>query len=198
MIIPVKYDWNGTLDKRDKTTYIILHHAAASVASAEDIHRWHQEKGWIGFGYHFLIAKDGDIYKGRPIDTVGAHCEDWNYKSVGICFEGDFDQEEMTAEQVKSGIELIRLIRSQYKGVSVMRHRDCGGKSTCPGSNFRNYVIFEGSKDAMDKVNTTEEALKVLVDRGVISSPDYWRKAADVVKNMEALLMNMANVLLKK
>lgn len=34
------------MTKRTKTEDIFLHHAAASVCTVEDIHRWHLNKGW--------------------------------------------------------------------------------------------------------------------------------------------------------
>ena len=43
----------GSLGKRSKTTRIILHNADAKKCSAQDIHRWHKERGWAGMGYHF-------------------------------------------------------------------------------------------------------------------------------------------------
>ena len=61
----------GSLGKRSKTTRIILHNADAKKCSAQDIHRWHKERGWAGMGYHFLVRKDGTIERGRPEDTVG-------------------------------------------------------------------------------------------------------------------------------
>ena len=49
------------MDTRKSTERIIMHHAAAKTCSAEDIHRWHLNKGWSGAGYHFLVRKDGKI-----------------------------------------------------------------------------------------------------------------------------------------
>ena len=38
----VAYKWNGALSKRRSTTRIILHHAAASKCTAQQIHSWHK------------------------------------------------------------------------------------------------------------------------------------------------------------
>ena len=69
----VNYKWAGSLEKRSSTVRVILHHAAAVKCSAQDIHAWHLGNGWSGIGYHFLVRKDGSVYRGRPVDTVGAH-----------------------------------------------------------------------------------------------------------------------------
>ncbi len=61
------------LTARSKTVRAILHHSAGPKASAEDIHRWHLANGWSGAGYHFLVRKDGSVYKLRPEWAVGAH-----------------------------------------------------------------------------------------------------------------------------
>ena len=92
----------GSMSKRSKTNRIILHHAAATSCSAEDIHRWHKQRGWSGAGYHFLVRKDGSVYRLRPEKYIGAHASGNNSDSIGICFEGDFQGETMGAAQKKS------------------------------------------------------------------------------------------------
>jgi N-acetylmuramoyl-L-alanine amidase len=43
-----------------------------------------------------------------------------------------------------------------------------------------------------DKNMTVDEALEIMVAQGVISSPGYWSKAAECVKYLDALIINMA------
>lgn len=129
-------DWCGTLLKRTKTKYIVLHHAAASVCSPEDINRWHKEKGWCGIGYHFFIRKDGKIYRGRPLNTVGSHISGHNFESVGICVEGDYSKETtMPQKQLKSVKEAIKIVKSQYGNLPVKAHRELAS-SACPGKYY--------------------------------------------------------------
>ena len=109
----VTYKWNGTLSKRRSTSRIILHHAAASKCSAQQIHRWHLANGWVGIGYHFLVRKDGSVYRGRPEDTVGAHAGNNNYDSIGICFEGNFMTETMPIIQKWAGQELVQYLKER-------------------------------------------------------------------------------------
>ena len=132
----VSYKWAGALEKRKSTVRIILHHAAAKKCSAADIHAWHIGNGWSGIGYHFLVRKDGGIYRGRPENTVGAHTYGKNYDSIGICFEGNFEEENMNETQKNSGIELVTYLLNRYPGItSVCRHRDFNA-TACPGKNF--------------------------------------------------------------
>lgn len=53
---------------------------------------------------------------------------------------------------------------------------------------------FLGIKMGVE-IMTVQEAVNILVEKDVINSPDYWLKAADVVKHLDTLLINMANKL---
>ena len=123
------------MDTRKSTERIILHHAAAKTCSAEDIHRWHLNKGWSGAGYHFLVRKDGKIYRLRPEDKVGAHAYGSNYNSIGVCFEGDYMVENMPEEETKAGQELVAFLKNKY-GISEVEVHKRVNATSCPGDNF--------------------------------------------------------------
>jgi N-acetylmuramoyl-L-alanine amidase len=55
------------------------------------------------------------------------------------------------------------------------------------------YYNVEGEKKAM--ITDANEAIKVLKEKGVITTPDYWTSAYQVVNNLGQLLINMANKL---
>ena len=131
----VTYKWNGALSKRRSTSRIILHHAAASKCSAQQIHSWHLANGWVGIGYHFLVRKDGSVYRGRPEDTVGAHAGNNNYDSIGICFEGNFMTETMPVIQKWAGQELVQHLKDKYSISKVQKHSDVNATG-CPGTHF--------------------------------------------------------------
>lgn len=131
------------LTKRTQTNKIILHHSASEIASPEDIHRWHLNNGWAGAGYHFLVRKDGKIYRLRPEDTVGAHASGSNSDSIGICAEGNYDYETMPEAQKKSLIWLVNYLKNKYHITKVIGHRDVNNTS-CPGKNFPFDEIVNG------------------------------------------------------
>lgn len=120
---------------RKSTGRIILHHADAKNCSAEDIHRWHLSNGWSGAGYHFLVRKDGKVYRLRPEDKVGAHAYGSNYNSIGICFEGNYMEEDMPEAQKEAGKELVAYLKNKYKISTVQKHKDVCATS-CPGDKF--------------------------------------------------------------
>lgn len=114
---------------------IILHHRAGN-GDVLSIHRYHKDvNGWAGIGYHFYIRKDGSVYAGRPTNKVGAHATGHNSRSFGVCFEGNFMNEEMTLAQIQAGSELVNYLRGIYNINLVRKHSDVNATS-CPGTHF--------------------------------------------------------------
>lgn len=155
------------MDTRKKTERIILHHAAAKNCSVEDIHRWHLNNGWSGMGYHFLVRKDGSIYRGRPEDKVGAHAGGSNYNSIGICFEGNYMEEDMPEIQKEAGKELVSYLKNKYGITTVQAHRDVC-ETSCPGDKFpfdeianaeRNVVPETPTEEVKGQIATIQETL---------------------------------------
>lgn len=130
---------------------IILHTAAASVASAEDVDRWHRARGFRRapfraghlrhIGYHAYIRKTGDLIPCRDENEMGAHCVDggMNSRSIGICLEGHGDREPWTVSQFDTLVTLLADIRGRHPRIAVrgtsalIGHREAGAPKTCPG-----------------------------------------------------------------
>lgn len=130
----VSYDWAYPLTERRVTTALILHHEAGE-GSAEDIHRYHLSLGWSGIAYHYYVRRDGSVYRGRPEHTVGGHTQNHNDRSIGICFEGNFETETMSAAQKAAGLALVADIKRRWPGIAVMGHRELAA-TACPGKHF--------------------------------------------------------------
>ena len=133
-ITTVIHKFVTNLAKRAQTKYIVCHHRAGT-GDVESIHRQHLNIGYSGIGYHYYIRKDGSIFTGRPVDTVGAHCKGNNANSVGICFEGNFENDVMSDVQLKSGQYLINYLKQLYPKATVVRHKDLYA-TACPGAKF--------------------------------------------------------------
>lgn len=88
-----------------------------------------------GIGYHYYVRKDGSIYRGRPENMAGAHCNGINSISIGICAEGNFSEETMPNVQKQALIELVKDIKSRYDIKWVRGHKEILSTS-CPGTNF--------------------------------------------------------------
>lgn len=143
------------MSTRKVTERIILHHADAKSCSAEDIHRWHLNNGWAGAGYHFLVRKDGKIYRLRPEDKVGAHAYSSNYNSIGICFEGNYMEEDMPEVQKEAGKELVSYLKNKYGITTVQAHRDVCATS-CPGDKFPFDEIANAEGNVVSETPTEE------------------------------------------
>lgn len=152
-IIETNLQFNS-LSKRTSTKRAILHHAEAKTCSPQDIHAWHKERGWAGAGYHFLIRKDGKVYRLRPEWAIGAHAIGNNSDSVGICFEGAFNHEMMGQAQIQAGRDLVAYLKNKYGFEKVQRHKDVG-QTDCPGSNFPFAEIVSGKTSGKTEDTST-------------------------------------------
>lgn len=144
----------GSLSSRASTRRIILHHAEASTCSPQQIHAWHKNNGWSGAGYHFLVRKDGNVYRLRPEWALGAHASGNNSDSIGICFEGSFMRETMGQKQIEAGQALIAYLKGKYGISKVQRHKDVCS-TDCPGTNFPFAAIVNGANYTSEVKTTT-------------------------------------------
>ena len=130
-----KLNWAGSLAKRSTIDMIVLHHASATNCTIYNIHNWHLANGWAGCGYHYFINKRGEIFKGRPDDTIGSHAKGFNSTSIGICFEGNFDKEVPPQAQIDAGLELVAYLKKKY-GIGKIKGHGALMATACPGKCF--------------------------------------------------------------
>ena len=173
-----KLQFNEELVSREDhgTKFIVIHHSEVTTPhTVKDIHQWHLKHGWAGIGYHYYIRKDGEIYEGRPHDSVGAHAKGHNKESVGVCFEGDFNKETMNDKQLNASVMLLSLLSLAYDDAEILGHHKLDNEKTCPGKNFP----FDS---LLQKVKACKASLKVLF--GEPQSEDFlvdedWRHFHD-------------------
>ena len=169
-IIETKWRWNGLLSQRSHTDYIALHHAEASTCTAQQVDEWHKSNGWSGIGYHFFVRKDGSIYRGRPLNSMGAHVSGMNNCSIGICAEGKYSTETMPDTQKRAICQLLVYLKDNYyPSAKIVGHREIGD-SDCPGKNYpledikNNYRAYAGEE--VDEVTREEyNALAARVEK---------------------------------
>lgn len=135
-IIETNLEFNSNHSAMKEVEGIVLHNSGVSVLqSIEVIHNYHKNKGWAGIGYHYYVRKDGSVYRGRPENMAGAHCPSVNSTSIGICAEGNFNEETMSDVQRRAIIELVKDIKLRYDIKWIKGHREILATS-CPGENF--------------------------------------------------------------
>lgn len=161
----IEYDWEYDLEYNNKPTEIIYHHSVSSNKTPESIHEYHKSKDWSGIGYQYYIRKDGTIYTGRPENAQGAHAKGENKRSIGICLEGNFEEEELSLEQMQSLYELSMYITLKYDIYKIIGHGDVG-ETLCPGINFPveaiDKAIIEGIKNYNVERNKLTDNFNIL------------------------------------
>ena len=102
------------------------------VTSAEDVHRWHKERGFDGIGYHYLIDLEGFVEHGRPEYWTGAHVKGHNNNSIGICLVG---RDHFNTRQLSALHQLIFSMLRRHPNAAVIGHNELDDKKTCPNFN---------------------------------------------------------------
>lgn len=144
-IIEKSFNFTNCLSERKATNRIIIHHTGGADidAYAEQIHKWHINAGYSGIGYHFVIRKNGDIERGRPILAVGSHAYGANSDSVGIHLSGDFTYNLPTDNQIESAALLIAYL-CEFFNIPTDRKHILGHRETietaCPGNMLFNLL----------------------------------------------------------
>lgn len=183
-IIEKTYKWAMPLGKRSTTDLLILHHSGTTTCTPDGVHSSHIGNGWAGIGYHYLVRKDGTIYRGRPEDTVGAHAYGANSHSIGICFEGNYEVEQsMSSAQLAAGQALVADIKRRWSITKVIGHKDVAGSTTdCPGKYFPFAEMISETETATN--NTTEEDI-IMVATQMIGNGDR----GNAVRSMQGALI---------
>ncbi len=124
-----------------KITEIIVHCTATPEGrdvSVDTIRRWHVSgNGWSDIGYHYVIALDGTVSAGRPVEQPGAHCAGHNARSIGVCYvgglaaDGRTPRDTRTPSQRRALLGLLRELKKKYPGAAIRGHRDYSSKA-CP------------------------------------------------------------------
>lgn len=134
---------------------IIIHCSASGFGDRQLIDIWHQERGWNGIGYHFVIlngfvdssirfieSSDGKVELGRQSSIEGAHCLGENQNSLGICLIGD---KTFTSKQLLTALPnlLLNLMKRHRLSLDhVYGHGELNKDKGCPNINMNIYRDF--------------------------------------------------------
>jgi N-acetylmuramoyl-L-alanine amidase len=108
---------------------------------AEDIHRWHVERGWSGCGYHYVVCVDGIVEPGRPEYWVGSHVEGFNKDSIGVCLIGKYITNTIQLNALQT---VLWDLRKRYPKARIVGHRDLDKKKTCPNFDVQAWCKEKG------------------------------------------------------
>ena len=189
-ILQPNYNWSYGATMRQRTDYIVLHHVGANGSfTPEQIHQMHLANGWRGIGYNFYVRRDGTIYHGREENAAGGHTKGYNSRSVGVCFEGNFENETMSEAQIKAGQALVKYLKYQYPRARVVRHRDLNA-TACPGKNFPFDKITNPVEAVSDEpADWAKEAFDWAIPNGIIKGDERGMRYNDPVTRQEFITM---------
>ena len=129
---------------------IVIHHTATPSATFKGLDNYHRNERRMqnGLAYHFVIGNgrgqgDGEIHITRrwKEQLSGGHMktEALNYRCIGVCLVGNFEETRPTARQMDSLKRLVLyLMEKQRLGSDkVAAHGALNPSPTsCPGRNF--------------------------------------------------------------
>lgn len=146
--------------RRQTPAWVTLHHAGVVWKGgdpAEFVRRmqsWGQDRPrlekppmdtfWPDLPYHFLIAPDGRIFEGRPVEFEPESNTAYELKgNIGVELMGDFNFQRPSPAQLRAAAALTAWLLAEYKiGLDRVRgHRDAApGQTDCPGRDFYRYL----------------------------------------------------------
>lgn len=116
---------------------------------------WHKDRGFRKIGYHFVVAPDGSVAKGRSETEIGAHVKEHNRGTIGICMVpvkeitrmGEFEF-FYTPEQKASVRAIINGLADRTIITRISGHNEYANK-LCPGFivNQDNWLQRQGMWD---------------------------------------------------
>ncbi len=128
-----------------RITEIIIHCSATPEGkdfTVDDIRRWHLARHFADIGYHYVIYRDGSVYKGRAENITGAHCLGHNAHSIGICYiggvakDGKTPKDTRTPQQKQALRQLVQQFQFVYPHATVHGHYEYSNKA-CPSFNVQ-------------------------------------------------------------
>jgi N-acetylmuramoyl-L-alanine amidase len=131
--------------------FIAVHCSATAPTvdvGAAEIDRWHRMRGFLKIGYHFVIRRDGVAEEGRKLTERGAHVEDFNHCSIGVCLVGGVDaskrqlpQNNFTPEQFDTLAALLQDLKARFPSAVIQGHRDFPNVAkACPSFDVKRWL----------------------------------------------------------
>lgn len=138
-----KFGWHYSAGARARD-------AAELIAKARSFHAYHGSLGWGGLSYPFLVADDGTLLLGNPVDRKSAQVANENTGMAGCCCPGTTgDRLTPRAQATVAWLEASAHTRQMPKAWRLSRpagqldargHKEFPGQSTaCPGDMLPDY-----------------------------------------------------------
>jgi outer membrane protein assembly factor BamB len=147
--------------RKQTPRFITLHHAGVLWTNSQDpaqfvrnMQSWGKRRPqiekpprdtyWPDLPYHFLIAPDGRIFEGRPVEYEPESNTKYPLAgNIGVEMMGDFNKQRPSKAQLESAVRLTAWLMQEHKITAdrVRTHMDVAPKQTsCPGKDFYRYM----------------------------------------------------------
>ncbi|MEZ4366464.1 MAG: peptidoglycan recognition family protein [Kofleriaceae bacterium] len=115
-----------------RPTTIVLHYTAGG--SAKGTHRYFSRTeiepgraalraaGVVNVSAHFLVDRDGTIFRLVPEDRMARHCIGLNHNSIGVENVGDEDRWPLTDAQIEANAQLVRHLVARWPITRLIGH----------------------------------------------------------------------------
>lgn len=107
---------------------IVLHHTGGGSADAtwryfdrpaiESGRKAIADAGDLNVSAHFLVDRDGTIYRLMPETSMARHCVGLNHVAIGVENVGDPKDHPLTEAQVEADAALVRYLRAKYPRIT--------------------------------------------------------------------------------
>ncbi|MBT8321523.1 MAG: N-acetylmuramoyl-L-alanine amidase [Eudoraea sp.] len=96
-----------------------------------------QQAGALNVSAHFLVDRDGTIYRLMPETTMARHVIGLNHCAIGVENVGGTEETPMTRAQIKSNIYLVKYLSDKYNIEYLIGHYE--------------YPLFDGHELWLEK-----------------------------------------------
>lgn len=116
---------------------------------SEEIHDWSED----GIGYHYVIKRNGDLQKGRPVNEVGKHADGHDNYSIAVCLVAGYacpsgtenpekhrNEDSITAEQWQTLSQFMNAFYIVWPGGQAWGHNDIDTNFFDPGFDVSDFV----------------------------------------------------------
>jgi len=103
--------------------------------------------------YHYYVRRSGDIIPLLPETVQGVHAKHYNHCSLGICYEGGYDEkgyatDTRTEKQKHALFALLKDLRYEYPDARIMGHCELPGVAKpCPCFSMAEYTSLQPEAD---------------------------------------------------
>ena len=172
--------------ERDISEVIV--HASETYTNAnigsEELHTFHNEKGFDGIQYHFVIRRDGKLQRGMTLDTTSqaSNINNHNVRCIDVVLIGGLNcpsgtenpltyrsAQSFTNAQMKTLESVLEAFYRRYPGGQVMGHNEIFDGALDPYFEVSEYVqnLFRKENVYEDLLNDTAYETKDLINQEV-------------------------------